>query len=431
MSQATSKKRLQVVDGTGPHSTPWYLDFYLPNGKHEEKVHLFFKDQDESPFKDCGVVRELKEDASNLDMTSCIHVKTINGPSYLLDPMAFAHDLLKVSDSEITMAKVGWVQIKEDTPMETFIDLYIEGFRKVSQYLTKLRAKVNKKRKNEGSDDASQSKILKESVELPEGSTGANEEQGNLSVVSLEDQAVGESNLLVNPSVAIVVDSASATLLNSITQPSEKDLDKEVAKTSKCGLDGYVGIEHYFKFGVQYTSLISVEQCSLAPEAYKCRPLSDAYVKYLLKVFAGHSRPVSIAADLMPYDPLTNLPLKTEEVHADKLDTYQYWIISGQHSIMAARIFLRNKSQKYALRKMFYERRIAKIVVDAPKEVAVRISKMENIETQTAMKTQPYVEVLKHGRGQWLAYSCPSKPKPGVPIGHDSRRLWDVSSISL
>ena len=133
----------------------------------------------------------------------------------------------------------------------------------------------------------------------------------------------------------------------------------------------------------------------------------------------------------MPYDPLTNFPLKTEEVHADKLDTYQYWIISGQHSIMAARIFLRNKSQKYALRKMFYERRIARIVVDAPKEVAVRISKMENIETQTAMKTQPYVEVLKHGRGQWLAYSCPSKPKPGVPIGHDSRRLWDVSSISL
>ena len=84
----------------------------MPNGRREEKVHLFFKDQDESPFKDCGVVRELKEDASNLDMTSCIHVKMINGPSYLLDPVAFAHDFLKVSDSEITMAKVGWVQIK-------------------------------------------------------------------------------------------------------------------------------------------------------------------------------------------------------------------------------------------------------------------------------------------------------------------------------
>ena len=107
MSQATSKMRLQVVDGTNPHSTPWYLDFYLPNGRCDEKVHLFLKDQDESPFKDCRVVRELKEDTSNLDMASCIHVKTINGLSCLLDPMAFAHDLLKVSDFEITMAKAG------------------------------------------------------------------------------------------------------------------------------------------------------------------------------------------------------------------------------------------------------------------------------------------------------------------------------------
>ena len=153
-------------------------------------------------------MRELKEDASNLDMTSCIHVKMINGPSYLLDQMAFAHDLLKVCDFEITMEKAGLVQIKEDTPMETFIDLYIEGFKKVSQYLTKLRAKVNKKCKNEGSDDAGQSEVLKESVELSKGSIGANEAQGNLSIISIEDQAVGESNLLVNPLVAIVVDSA-------------------------------------------------------------------------------------------------------------------------------------------------------------------------------------------------------------------------------
>ena len=69
--------------------------------------------------------------------------------------------------------------------------------------------------------------------------------------------------------------------------------------------------------------------------------------------------------------------------------------------------------------------------MDAPKEVAVRISKMENIETQTSMKTQPYVEVLKHGRGQWIAYSCPSKPKARVSVGHESRKLWDVTFYAL
>ena len=211
----------------------------------------------------------------------------------------------------------------------------------------------------------------------------------------------------------------------------EKDIEKEVKKTSKHGLSGYVGIEHYFKFGVQFTQLISVEQCNLAPDKYKCRPLSSVYVKFLLQQFAKHSRPVSNAADLMPYDPITKEPLKTDEVHGDKLATYHYWIISGQHSIIAARAFLRNKSTQYASRREFYKYRTARIVVDAPKEIVVRISKMENIETQTSMKTQPYVEVLKHGHGQWLAYSCPSKPKPGVPIGHKSQRLWDVSSFAL
>ena len=47
------------------------------------------------------------------------------------------------------------------------------------------------------------------------------------------------------------------------------------------------------------------------------------------------------------------------------------------------------------------------------------------------MKTQPYVEVLKHGHGQWVAYSCPSKPKAGEPVGHESWRLWDVSSSTI
>ena len=59
---------------------------------------------------------------------------------------------------------------------------------------------------------------------------------------------------------SVVVDSTSIAVLESIVQPQEKDLDKEVKKTSKSGLDGYVGIEHYFKFGVQFTeSLLTSE----------------------------------------------------------------------------------------------------------------------------------------------------------------------------
>lgn len=417
------------VDATGSTPTPWYLDFHLPNGGCDERVHLFFQDKEQSMFKDCGIVKELKEDCSDLDMSPCLNIKLLGGDSYLLEPMAFARDLVKVNHEGVTMSKAGWVELGEETPSENFIDIYIEGFKKVTQYLGKLRTK---KRKNENTGEAGKSKTPKESEAPSVGNNSGNVEQENLPLIPVNQaHETGEASLIATTSVAVVVDSASIAVIDSIVQPKEKDLDKEVAKTSKSGLDGYVGIEHYFKFGVQFTQLIHVDQCNLAPDAYKCRPLSKAYVKFLLKQFAGHSRPVSNAADLMPYDPMTKMPLKADEVQGDKLTTYHYWILSGQHSIIAARSFLRNRSTKYASRKEFYKYRTARIVVDAPKEITVRISKMENIETQTAMRTQPYVEVLKHGRGQWLAYSCPSKPKPGVPVGHESRKLWDVSSTFL
>ncbi|MCO5591555.1 hypothetical protein L7F22_045542 [Adiantum nelumboides] len=328
MAQSSSKKRMpKSVDATGSTPSPWYLDFHIPSGKSDERVHLFFKDKEQSPFKDCGFVKEINKESSYVDMSPCLGVKVQNGDCYLLEPMAFA-----------------WESLKESSEWRDN---------------DKGRVDRNKRRYSQLS---------------------------------------------------------SVKVLASIVQPEEKDLDKDVKKTNKSGLDGYIGIEHYFKFGVQFTQLINVDQCNLAPDHFKCRPLSGVYVKFLLRQFAKHSRPIFNATDLMPYDPIKKEPLKANEVHVDKLATYHYWILSGQHFIIATRAFLRNKSMKYASRREFYKYRTARIVVDAPKEVAVQISKMENIETQTTMKTQPYVGLLKHGRGQWLAYSCPKKPKADLII---------------
>ena len=80
-------------------------------------------------------------------------------------------------------------------------------------------------------------------------------------------------------SVAIMADPTSYALRDSIDQPPEKELDRQVAKTLKSSLDGYLGIEQYFKFGVQFTTLICVDQCNLALDSYKCRPLPNEYVK--------------------------------------------------------------------------------------------------------------------------------------------------------
>ncbi|MCO5581795.1 hypothetical protein L7F22_035684 [Adiantum nelumboides] len=421
------------VDATGSTPSPWYLDFHLPSGKSDERVHLFFEDKEQSPFKDCGVVKEINKDSSDLDMSPCLGVKVQNGDCYLLEPMAFAWESLKESSDGETMLKAGWIEIKEDTPSENLMDMFIEGFKNVIQYLANLKAQNSKKQKNEGTSQVNQKKALKESEAPSVGNSTGIVEQESFSLVPLDaphrDEASLIETFLITPSIAIIVDSASLKVLASIVQPEEKDLDKDVKKTNKSGLDKYIGIEHYFKFGVQFTQLINDDQCNLAPDHFKCRPLSGVYVKLLLRQFAKHSRPVSNAADLMPYDPIKKEPLKANEVHADKLATYHYWIISGQHYIIAARAFLHNKSMKYASRREFYKYRTSRIVVDAPKEVAVRISKMENIKTQTTMKTQPYVEVLKHGHGQWLAYSCPKKPKAGVPRGHESRKDWDAFVI--
>ncbi|MCO5569944.1 hypothetical protein L7F22_023658 [Adiantum nelumboides] len=327
------------------------------------------------------------------------------------------------------MIKAGWIEIKEDTPGENLMDMFTEGFKKVIQYLANLKAQNSKKQKNEGTSQVNQKKALKESKAPSVRNSTGMVEQESLSLVPLEaphrDEASLIETFLITPSIAVIADSASVKVLASIVQPEEKDLDKDVKKTNKSGMDGYIGIEHYFMFGVQFTQLVNVDQCNLAPDHFKCRPLSGVYVKFLLRQFAKHSRPISNVADLMPYDLIKKEPLKANEVHANKLAAYHYWSLFGQHSIIAGRAFLHNKSMKYASRTEFYKYRTARIVVDAPKEVAVRISKMENIETQITMKTQPYVEVLKHGRGQWLAYSCPKKPKASVPRGHESRKDWD------
>ena len=131
MAQTTSKKRMaKSIDATGSNPSPWYLDFHLPNGGCDEKIHLFFQDKEQSPFKDCGIVKDVKKDCS-LDMAPCLCVKVVNGDSYLLDAMAFAKDLVKYDSEGDTMSKSGWVvDLTKDSLVENLIDVYIGCFKK-------------------------------------------------------------------------------------------------------------------------------------------------------------------------------------------------------------------------------------------------------------------------------------------------------------
>ena len=139
MVQTTSKKRMaESIDATSSNPSPWYLDFHLPNGGCDEKIHFFFQDKEQPPFKDCGIVKDIKKDFS-LDMAPYLCVKIVNGDSYLLDAMAFAKDLVKDDNEGDTMSKSKWVvDLIEDSLVEKFIDVYIGCFKKFTQHLGSL-----------------------------------------------------------------------------------------------------------------------------------------------------------------------------------------------------------------------------------------------------------------------------------------------------
>ena len=128
-------------------------------------------------------------------MSPCLGVKLLNGDSYLLEPMAFAQDFVKVDHDGVTMSKAGWIELKEDTPSENLLDIYTEGFKKVNQYLVKLRTAKSKKRKSANTDEDNKSKTPKESEATSIGKNNCeNLEQEKLSLIPLEAKETGEAS---------------------------------------------------------------------------------------------------------------------------------------------------------------------------------------------------------------------------------------------
>ena len=122
--------------------------------------------------------------------------------------------------------------------------------------------------------------------------------------------------------------------------------------------------------------------------------------------------------------------MKVSEVIEDKLTEYSYWIIDGQHSIYAAKLLRYQEIEKDGRSQELvavYEKRKARIVVDPEPEVATAIF----VEAQSLYVKQPYSDILKHLRSQWVFNNSPSRPMPGVTEGSPSCKDWDVSLYPL
>ena len=71
------------------------------------------------------------------------------------------------------------------------------------------------------------------------------------------------------------------------------------------------------------------------------------------------------------------------------------------------------------LRRVYKERK-ACIVVDAPPQVSTAILAIANEEAKALYVKQPYSEILKHLRSQWIFKGRPPKPSQGEKEGAES-----------
>ena len=124
-------------------------------------------------------------------------------------------------------------------------------------------------------------------------------------------------------------------VLQTIPQVDTKKMQKQFEAKDKRGMGGLVDYAKYYPLGLTFTRQISVDHCDLAPDEYKCRPLTKSTITQLVEDFASMPKPCSFAADLMPYDPIKNVPIKRKDFKKENLGTYRYWILHwilrGQH----------------------------------------------------------------------------------------------------
>ncbi|MCO5569843.1 hypothetical protein L7F22_023557 [Adiantum nelumboides] len=118
--------------------------------------------------------------------------------------------------------------------------------------------------------------------------------------------------VVVNPNTSMVVEANENKVLASI----------ETKKT-------------YYPFGFESNFSIDVMKCFPAPSHYVYRMLNKDWVKILTHDLIKDTKFQEILAIVMPIDEKLQHPLQT--FTKDQISSATYWIISGQHSIVAAK----------------------------------------------------------------------------------------------
>lgn len=182
---------------------------------------------------------------------------------------------------------------------------------------------------------------------------------------------------------------------------------------------------------------VPVHNCWLALDHYNARIMDKKHAESMLFGFSRSTTKPAACAYLMPVRNAKSkqgTPLALEEIEESKVQEYHYWILDGQHSIYAAKVLLHNQQKnKEIFQRLIdvYKFRKARIVVNAPPFIATAISAIANDEAKALYVKQPYSQILRHLRSQWIFSGRPPRAATGVAEGHVSRAGWDVSDFFL
>ena len=198
-----------------------------------------------------------------------------------------------------------------------------------------------------------------------------------------------------------------------------------VKKAKKQDTKGMEKCLSFFPFKYKEEN-IPINNCFPDPYEHIYYQLKPLQVKTCMMFFAASANRPSACAYLMPVNDghvRKGIPMTVAEVKEDKLIDYKYWIIDGQHSIYAAKMLCYQEEKKSRnlkdLRRVYKERK-ARIVVDAPPHVSTAILAIANKEDKALYVKQPYSEILKHLRSQWIFKGCPPKLGQGEKEGAKS-----------
>ena len=375
------------VDYTCNELRKWYLDIYGIEGAQFHKVHLFIaKKENENIFEDVGqVVEACVSVVDSHPEVECIDILVPMNQEFQLSPAGYAFECM-ASNKEETMFSRGWkigdstINVTADQLQSSIIATLRRKKVKASQPLTKKQAKVHKA--------------------TPKGSS---------SILDV-DNASSSKMRMVDP--------------NLLEAEALKGQEKDTG-----GMDKYI---KYFPF--QYREFdIPVQNCWLAPDHYNARIMDIKHAEGVLFGFSRSTTKPAACAYLMPIQNAKTkggTPLAVEEIEESKIKDYHYWILDGQHSIYAAKFLLHNQqNNKEIFERLIdvYKFRKARIVVNAPPLVATAISTIANEEAKALYVKQPYSQILKHLRSQWIFSGRPPRPGTGIVEGNSARAGWDVS----